>query len=115
MNSFNKKEIHCGFIPKGKPFGDWTNERVLHVKYIGGKNSEVTLEISSQEAKQYDLAYTIKFCTLPKNRCENFQTENRFITLDDAEGRFVKLPVINFAKPPFQDHQFSIQVSTSVR
>eukprot|EP01114_Cavostelium_apophysatum_P002264 TRINITY_DN11995_c0_g1_i2.p1 TRINITY_DN11995_c0_g1~~TRINITY_DN11995_c0_g1_i2.p1 ORF type:complete len:290 (+),score=71.67 TRINITY_DN11995_c0_g1_i2:189-1058(+) len=103
-------EVHVGYVPRNNPHAKWTDEVVIGVTYKHGKNQEVFVDVPSDRIKDFHLSYFMKMYTLPRSRNETFVTENRFINLDRFDGRFVQIPVTNFAPHPWRDDQYQIQI-----
>lgn len=107
--------VHYGFVDKFDVYGNWYDTNTIQVRYSNGMNDPVIIPIPSDRVFDHHLAYLFYFAPR-SNRGERFQTETRYVNLDDhnplePNSRLIKLPIANYAPHPWQDSQYTIKVS----
>jgi len=109
-------QVHYGFVKSTDRKGSWSQSATVEVKYVNGRNLEVSVPIPSDISLDHNLAYILYFAPVQSNRGERFQTETRCINLKTQdplqrpEASFVRLPIKNFAPNPWYDSLYSIKL-----
>lgn len=113
-------EVVYGFVDRKNILGDWHEVDTITVRYVHGINEEVCIPLESPELyMNCHIAYRLKFAPR-NNRGERFQSDVRFINLEhfnpleETNGKFVRLPVGNFATYPWTDAKYMIRVHNYV-
>lgn len=111
-------QVQYGFVPSNNILqSKWFDSNCIDVIYENGRNLEVNVPIPVERQSVCHLAYILYFAPLQSfNKGEKFQSETRFVNLlydplQRPEGKFVKLPIKNFAFHPWHESLYKIRIS----